>query len=153
MTSPHQPWGRLGALVLVVAALGLPLNGLLRYAVLIICVVGICCGTVSRNRVAWLFAMAAVLASVVGQFLLAAPRIDEGHNVFLIDGPGGALERSLPKGAFKLMAAEFNAKYPPQHRCDPSVDGCWRGEAFPDSAYAFSADAIYDRDARHSRRV
>jgi hypothetical protein len=148
-----QSWAKLGALVLVIAALGLPLNDLSRYAVLVLCAVGIFCGSLSRNRIAWLIAVTAVLASVIGQILFAALRIDEGHNVFLIDGPGGALERSLPRAVFELMRAEFNAKYPPQHRCDPGVDGCWRGEAFPDSAYAFSADAIYDQDALESRRV
>ena len=69
--------------------LGLPINDLVRYAVLVICAVGICCGTLSRSRTAWLVAVAAVVASVIGQILWAAPRIDEGHNVFLIDTRGG----------------------------------------------------------------
>lgn len=149
----HQPWSKLCVFVLVVAALGLPINDLSRFAVLVICAVGICCGTLSRNRTAWLVAVVAVIASVVAQILWAAPRIDEGHNVFLIDARGGALERALPAAAFQLMAAEFNAKYPPQRRCDPAVDGCWRGQAFPLAPYAFSADGIYDRHAMHSRRV
>ena len=72
---------------------------------------------------------------------------------FSIDAPGGALERGLPPAAFQLMAAEFNTRYPPEHRCNPAVDGCWRGEAYPQAPYAFSADSIYDRRAMHSRRV
>jgi hypothetical protein len=108
--------------------------------------------TVSRRRSAWLKAMAAVFACVLGQILLAAPRIEEGHNIFLIDGSGGALEAALPSSAFQFMAAEFNAKYPPERRCQPTTYGCWRGEAFPQTPYAFSADGIYDHPA-HSRRV
>jgi hypothetical protein len=152
-SNPHQPWRKLGVLVLVIAAVGLPINDLSRYAVLVVCAVAIYCGTLSRSRAAWLVAAAAVIASVAGQLLWAAPRIDEGHNVFLIDRPGGVLERALPPDAFRLMAAEFNTRYPPGHRCDPAADGCWRGQAFPQAPYAFSADAIYDRDAMHSRRV
>jgi hypothetical protein len=114
----------------------------------------LCCGWAARlivkNRTAF---FVAAIGFVIGQILWAAPRIDEGHNVFLIDPPGGGLERGLPTAAFQLMAAEFNTRYPPEHRCNPAVDGCWRGEAFPQAPYAFSADSIYDRRAMHSRRV
>ena len=89
---------------------------------------------------------------VLAQVWLAAPRIEEGHNVFLVDGAGGALEASLPPAAFRFMAAEFDAKYPPERRCDPAREGCWRGQAFPRQPFAFSADGIYDRAAL-SRRV
>ena len=83
---------------------------------------------------------------------MAAPRIEEGHNVFLVDDAGGVLETSLPSAAFHFMAAEFDAKYPPARRCDPAREGCWRGQAFPRQPFAFSADGIYDRAAL-SRRV
>ena len=96
--------------------------------------------------------MAAVVLCVLAQAWLAAPRIEEGHNVFLVDGAGGALEASLPPAAFRFMAAEFDAKYPPARRCDPAREGCWRGQAFPRQPFAFSADGIYDRAAL-SRRV
>jgi hypothetical protein len=148
----RQFWSRLGALVLVLAALGLPLNDLPRYALLVISAVVISAGTVSRRRGAWLGAVAAVLACVLGQILLAAPRIEEGHNLFLVDAPGGALEAALPSSAFQFMAAQFNAKYPPERRCRPTTNGCWRGDAFPQEPYAFSSDGIYDH-AAYSRRV
>ena len=148
----RRPWCRFGALVLVIAALGLPINDLFRYALLVISTVAICLGTLSEQRRAWLGAVAAVAACVLGQFLWAAPRIEEGHNVFLIDAPGGALEATLPASAFQLMAAEFNSRYPPERRCPATTYGCWRGGTFPRQPYAFSSDAIYD-DAAHSRRV
>ena len=148
----RAPWRRFGALVLVIAALGLPVNDLFRYALLIISTVAICLGTLSQQRRAWLGAVAAVAACVLGQFLWAAPRIEEGHNVFLIDAPGGALEAALPASVFQLMAAEFNSRYPPQRRCPAATDGCWRGESFPRRPYAFSSDSIHD-DAAYSRRV
>jgi hypothetical protein len=147
-----RPWLKLAALVLVVAALGLPVNDLFRYGLLVIATVIVVAGTVSRRRARWLGAAAAVVLCVLAQMWLAAPRIEEGHNVFLVDGAGGALEASLPPAAFRLMAAEFDAKYPPARRCDPKQDGCWRGQAFPRQAFAFSADGIYDRQAT-SRRV
>jgi hypothetical protein len=156
---PHHNGGcagrycrKLGALLLVVAALGLPINDLPRYGVLIVCAIAISVGAISRRRAAWLGALAAVVACMVGQTMLAAPRIEEGHNVFLIDGPGGALEKGLPPAAFQFMAAQFNARYPPEQRCDAATYGCWRGQAFPTAAYAFSSDGIYSRPA-HSRRV
>jgi hypothetical protein len=152
IAASHQSWSKLGALVLVLVALGIPVNDLPRYALLVICAVVIWVGDVSRRRNAWLGAVAAVLACLLGHILWAAPRIEEGHNLFLIDAPGGALEASLPSSAFQFMAAEFNARYPPERRCQPTTNGCWRGEAFPQEPYAFSSDGIYDHAAL-SRRV
>jgi hypothetical protein len=145
-------WAKLGALVLVLAALGLPINDLVRYALLVIATVIICFGTISSRRSAWLAAVLVVLVCVLAQIFLRAPRIEEGHNVFLIDGPGGALEAGLPRAAFQVMAAEFNARYPPEKRCSPAVYGCWRSQAFPQEPYAFSADDVFAWPAQ-SRRV
>jgi hypothetical protein len=148
----HQPWLKLAALILLVAALGLPINDLFRYALLVIATVAVAMGQVSPRRRRWLGALAAVVLCISGQILLKAPRIEEGHNIFLIDGPGGALEAGLPAQAFRFMAAEFDAKYPQAHRCNPVQEGCWRGQAFPRHPFAFSADGIYDRPV-YSRRV
>src|SRR5947208_8070500 len=154
----HQPWLKLAALVLVVAALGLPINDLFRYALLVIATVLVVAGTVAARLAPWLAALAAVALCVLGQILFAAPRIAEGHNVFLIDDSrgrtdrGGALEAGLPRAAFRIMAVEFDTIYPPSRRCARDQVGCWRGQAFPDRTFAFSADGIFDR-AAYSRRV
>jgi hypothetical protein len=142
-----RPWLKLAALVLVVAALGLPVNDLFRYGLLVIATVIIVAGAVSCRRARWIGALAAVILCALAQVWLAAPRIEEGHNVFLVDGAGGVFEDALPPAAFRFMAAEFDAKYPPARRCDPKQEGCWRGQAFPRQAFAFSADGIYDRAA------
>jgi hypothetical protein len=147
-----QPWLKLAALILVVAALGLPVNDLFRYALLVVATVLVVAGTVSARVAPWLAALAAVALCVLGQILFAAPRIAEGHNVFLVDGPGSPLEAGLPRAAFRLMAAEFDATYPPARRCARTQVGCWRGQGFPEQTFAFSADGIFDR-AAYSRRV
>src|SRR5262249_35598125 len=106
-----QPWLKLAALILVLAALGLPVNDLFRYALLVVATVLVVAGTVAAQLAPWLAALAAVALCVLAQILFAAPRIAEGHNVFLIDdtrGGGGALEAGLPRAAFQLMATEFN---------------------------------------------
>jgi len=126
-----QPWLKLAALVLVIAALGLPVNDLFRYALLVVATVAVVAGTVAARPAPWLGAIAAVALCVLGQILFPAPRIEEGHNVFLVDRAGGVLEAGLPRAAFARMAAEFDAKYPPARRCAPTQDGCWRGQAFP----------------------
>jgi hypothetical protein len=149
-----QPWLKLAALILVVAALGLPVNDLFRYALLVVATVLVVAGTVAARVAPWLAALAAVALCVLAQIMFPAPRIEEGHNVFLIDDSGGgsALEAGLPRAAFQLMATEFNTIYPPARRCARDQVGCWRGQAFPDRAFAFSADGIFDR-AAYSRRV
>jgi hypothetical protein len=147
-----QPWLKLAALVLVVAALGLPVNDLFRYALLVVATVAVVAGTVAARPAPWLGAIAVVALCALGQILFPAPRIEEGHNVFLIDRAGGALEAGLPRDAFRSMAAEFDAKYPPARRCAATQDGCWRGQGFPPRTFAFSADGILDHPA-YSRRV
>jgi hypothetical protein len=149
-----QPWLKLAALILVVAALGLPVNDLFRYALLVIATVLVVAGTVSAQLAPWLAALAAVALCVLAQIMFPAPRIEEGHNVFLIDDAGGgsALEAGLPRAAFRIMAVEFDTIYPPARRCARAQVGCWRGQAFPDRTFAFSADGIFDR-AAYSRRV
>src|SRR2546430_1117957 len=147
-----QPWLKLAALVLVIAALGLPVNDLFRYALLVVATVAVVAGTVAARPAPWLGAIAAVALCVLGQILFPAPRIEEGHNVFLVDRAGGALEAGLPRDAFARMAAEFDAKYPPARRCRATQDGCWRGQGFPPRAFAFSADGILEHPA-YSRRV
>src|SRR5437763_1629833 len=90
----------LGALVLIVVSLGLPINDLFRYALLVVSAVVIFTGVVSMRARRWIAAAAVVAVCVLAQFLWPAPRIEEGQNVFLIDRPGGALEAGLPTNAF-----------------------------------------------------
>src|SRR5262245_22377486 len=80
-----QPWLKLAALVLVVAALGLPVNDLFRYALLVIATVLVVAGTVAARLAPWLAAIVAVALCVLGQIMFAAPRIEEGHKGFLVD--------------------------------------------------------------------
>jgi hypothetical protein len=184
-----EPWLKLAALVLVVAALGLPVNDLFRYALLVIATVVVVTGTMrgaciahgevpapalrdARSRsllrtragregggllgmragTRWGLAIAVVALCIVAHILFPAPRIEEGHNVFIVDRTGGALEAGLPREAFRMMAAEFDTTYPPAGRCAPQEIGCWRGQGFPAQAFAFSADGILDHPA-YSRRV
>src|SRR5262245_42666797 len=134
----QQPWLKLAALVLVVAALGLPINDLFRYALLVVATVVVVAGTLRSRAAPWLGALAAVVLCVLGQFVFPAPRIEEGHNVFLLDPPRvpgersetrdpgaadhdsgsplsrghpkaeNALESGLPRAAFRIMAQEFD---------------------------------------------
>jgi hypothetical protein len=136
----------------MVVALGVPINDLYRYGLLLAAAVAIFAGTVSRQRMAWFAAVSIVALAAVAQILLAAPRIEEGHNIFIVDRSGGALELGLPRDAFLQMRTEFDARYPVERRCAPEAMGCWRGQTFPDRAFAFSADGIYDWPA-YSRRV
>ena len=104
------------------------------------------------SRKVLMLGFAVIALAWAGQILWPAPQIEEGHNVFITDGSGGALQRNLPADAFRQMSAEFDARYPPDRRCDPAATGCWRSGRFPDRPYAFSADAIYN-GAAYSRRV
>ena len=138
-------WRKLAALLLALAAVGLPVNHLAGYGLLLVAAVVIFSGGVSARAGAWFAALALVALAIAGQVLLSPPRIEEGHNVFLPGGPSGALQRELPPDVYRQMASEFDALYPPSLRCRPGSVGCWQDQGFPDRAYAFSADGIWHK--------
>jgi hypothetical protein len=139
-------WRKAAALALGVAAVGLPVNELSAYALLLLLAVVIFTGEVRASGRAWLAAIAIVAVAIVGQFLLAPPRIDEGHNVFLPGGPG-VLERGLPADVYRQLANEFDAQYPKAGRCAADTSGCWAGGGFPDRVFAFSGDGVFHKPA------
>jgi len=104
-------WRKLAVLVLALAAVGLPVNDLAGYALLLAAAVVLINGEVSARGRAWAAAAAIVAVAVAAQFLWAPPRIEEGHNVFLPDAP--VLQRGLPADVYREMAREFDALYPP----------------------------------------
>jgi hypothetical protein len=134
---------KLSAVALVIAAIGLPINSPAAYAALVVATVIIFSGTVRSDLRVWLAAALIVVAAVAGQILLAPPRIDEGHNVFVPGGPGKVLERGLPSQVYQRLNDEFNAQYPEAVRCKAGSTGCWQNGGFPDRLYAFSADGIF----------
>ena len=140
-------WRKLAALLLALAAVGLPVNDIGSYVLLLVATVVIFSGETRASAGAWAAAIAIVAVAVAGQFLLAPPRIEEGHNVFLPGGPSDALKRGLPADVYGHMANEFDALYPPAVRCRPGSVGCWQDGGFPDSTFAFSADGIFHKSA------
>src|SRR5262249_15438284 len=74
--------GRLAVLLLVFAVLGLPIDDLVAYALLVAAALLVLTGTLSTDRHRWVAAVVVAAAVVAGHVLWAAPRIDEGHNVF-----------------------------------------------------------------------
>ena len=143
-----QGWLKAAVLALVFAAIGLPVNKLADYALLVVLAVAIFSGVVRVRPRAWVAAILVIAIALVGKWLLASERIDEGHNVFV---PSALLERTLPADVYRALLSEFDALYPEARRCDPKAFGCWRGNGTPDRPYAFSADSIWHKtDASRS---
>jgi hypothetical protein len=147
-----ETWRKLATLGLVVAAIGLPINHLLGYGLLVIAAVLILTGSVASDPRRWGAAALVTLAAIAGHVLFPAPRIEEGHNIFVGDDPAAAATSGLPEEAFRLMAAQYAAQYPSEPHCEatPRCSRITRSAA--QNGYAFSADGIYDHPA-FSRRV
>lgn len=140
-----QGWRRLALVLLAAAAVGLPINTLSAFAVLMLAVVVAFSGEVARQGGRWCAAVVILVLAMALQTLLAPPRIEEGHNVFL---PSPALEAALPPAVYREMLTAFEARHPAS--CNPNAGGCWRG-GLPERAYAFSADGIWhDTDLSRS---
>lgn len=148
----RQPWLRLLVLLMVVAALGLPINHMAAYGLLVLAALIVFTAPISVAPARWLGAAAAVLVAAGAHLAIDPPRIEEGHNIFLADGDRAPLAAALPPDVHSFMAAELARVYPPERRCDPTRYGCWRGQEFPDRAYAFAADGLWDRPEM-TRRV
>jgi len=139
---PASGWLRFAALLLGVALVDLPIDGVPAYALLAAMAVLIFTGELRTSARAWLAVLIVVALAVAGQMLLAPPRIDEGHNVFL---PNAPVLQGLPGEVHAALSKEFDALYPPDKRCDPKEFGCWQGQGLPDRLYAFSADGIWHK--------
>ena len=146
---PGSGWRKLAALALCIVAIGLPVNAMSDYLLLVILAVVIFSGEVRAGGRAWSAGVVIATVAVLGQALLSPPRIQEGHNVFL---PSPALERGLPQDLYQHLSAAFDVQYPPVKRCKPNEFGCWQNNGFPDSTFAFSADGIW-RAPNYSRAV
>ena len=121
-------WRKLGALLLALAAVGLPVNRSRRYMPLLLCGGRHFQRRGQRARLAWAAAVAIVAVAIAGQFLLAPPRIEEGHNVFL---PEARRAGARPAGRCLSPAwrDEFDALYPPAVRCKPGSGRLLAGSA------------------------
>lgn len=143
---------KLAVIALAAIAVGLPVNNLYAYGLLAAAALILFTGSVTTNVTRWLAALALVLLVLAQHIVLPAPRIEEGHNAFLIDKPGGALETGLPPAAFRIMVEQFDAAYPPERRCRQGEYGCWGAGGLRHETFAFAADGALDRPV-FSRRV
>ena len=143
---------KLAVMALAVAAIGLPINDLADYGVLVVASVVVFAGTVLSRPSRWVAAVALAVAVAAGHILLPAPRIEEGHNIFLA-GPGADRTSGLPREVFAFLDRQFAEQYPSERRCADYGRGCWRiDRSAAQDGFAFSADGIFDRGA-YSRRV
>ena len=144
--SARSGWLKFTALLLGIAAVGLPVNNFADYALLAAMAVVIFSGEIRLSANAWLGAAVLAAVAIAGQTMLAPPRIDEGHNVFL---PSPVLEQGLPADVYRHLKDEFDKTYPPAVRCAPGSTGCWqnggRDAGLPDRPFAFSADGIFQK--------
>ena len=145
-------WLRAGLIALACAVIGLPVNDLFLYGLLLVVTVLAFAGSVSADARRWAGAIVLAAVVVAGHVLFPAPRIEEGFNLFL-PVERGTPPSALPEDVLRGLTQQFNRQYPPENRCDDQSRGCWRPERGPMmDGFAFSADAIYDR-AEFSRRV
>ena len=107
MGGAGNAWRRAGALALAVVALGLPVNQVWTYALLLIAAVLMFRGRVTTRGRNWALAVAAVAVAALLPRLIAPSPIAEGENVFLVGKPGNVLERELPPDVYRYMAAKF----------------------------------------------
>jgi hypothetical protein len=133
---PSAGWRALAVLVLAVLIVGLPVNSVSAYALLVAVAVLAFTGEVTAQAKAWLAVAVVLVIVIAAQWCLAPPRVDEGHNVSL---PGPALQRALPAPVYNRLAEAFAARYP---QCGGEENRC-RKVRRPDRAYAFSADGIF----------
>lgn len=143
---------RVALVILEFAALGLPVTDLPGFGLLFVAALLAVYGRPVRLAWRWAVAVVLTIATATLPSLMPTPRIEEGHNAFVVTGPGQALEAALPRDVFIHMLDEFDQVHPPAQRCDPAIGGCWRGSGVPDRPFALSADGLLQHP-RYSRVV
>jgi hypothetical protein len=129
----------LGVLALALVGLGIPVNTPVDGAALAMLVVALAAGTVRAGRRRWGLALVAAVVLTGARMALPLPMIEEGENVFVYSGPGGAFERALPREVFGALRDGFVARYPHGVAAQAA-----------DTAYAFSGDSVF-QTPRYSR--
>jgi len=143
---------KVAVLAIVVVAIGLPINDRFDYFTLLAAAVVVCVGTIKAMPSRWIAAAGLAALIAAAHVLLPAPRITEGHNVFL-PGPDAAQKSGLPREVFDFVDKTFAAQYPPEKSCHDRSRGCWRlDRSAAQDGFAFSSDGFFDR-GDHSRRV
>ena len=143
---------KVAVLAIVVAAIGLPINDRFDYFILLAATVVVCVGAIKAMPSRWVAAAGLAALIAAAHVLLPAPRIEEGHNVFL-PGPDAATTSGLPREVFDFVDRQFAEQYPPEKRCDDPSRGCWRRErSAAQAGFALSSDGFFDRGS-YSRRL
>jgi len=133
--------------VFVFVQLGLPILDLWKMLLLLgSCLAIACCYLHLKKRRMYLSILIVILVIVIKNFLPNAS-INEGHNIFLYTGDGGALQQGLPPEIFKEWRQAFEKQYPPEQY--PNAH--WR-QTTQTTLYAHSSDALW-RTSRYSRQV
>ena len=113
------------------SGLGLPINDLFRYALLLLATIPIFVGTISRRPEPWIAAISIVVLTIATQWLSLAPRIEEGHNVFIAASRRQCASAGLTGGCVPPNVRRVQASYPSERRCDPQAFGCCAPRRFP----------------------
>jgi len=139
-------------LALMIAVIGLPINHLFSYGVLMIAVIVLAVARVTAQRRSWAIAIVIVLAALIGKAPSMPPRSRKVTTCFL---PGGADKSSLaawPADVYKAMAAGIRPRLSDRRPVPTPRPSDAGRPAPPKRVYAFSFDGIYDKPA-YSRRV
>lgn len=135
---------------MVVVLLGLPLNQLLDLVTLLVGGVLIFGGSVRLTVSRWILGAALVAVALGVKVYTPQLKIEEGHNIFITNGPGQPLEKELPTPVFESFNTAFHGLYSMEKDC--AVGRCWRGYPVPEQAFAWSADGVW-QTPKYSRTV
>ncbi|HEY4919138.1 MAG TPA: hypothetical protein VII40_03475 [Xanthobacteraceae bacterium] len=138
---------KIAVLAIIVVTIGLPINDRFDYAILVAAAVVVFVGATKSLPSRWLAAAGLAALIAAAHVLLPAPRIEEGHNVFL-PGPDAAKTSGLPREVFDFLDKAFAAQYPPEKRCNDQSRGCWRPDrSVAQDGFALSSDGFFDPGA------
>lgn len=103
-------------LLLIIVALGIPVETWSGFTVIATAVALLFCGSITGRMWRWAAAAGVVAIAVAVRLVMAAPQIDEGHNVFT-DGSSPIYEQGLPAPVLaRLRQGWRDANYPAPER-------------------------------------
>jgi hypothetical protein len=146
-------------LLLVVFIIGLPINTIFNFSLLVFIIVILITTSIQTGINKWLYALIGVIILRGMIWFIPSIEIQEGHNYFTYVAKNEILEQGLPSTVFQFGKEMLQAQYKKTGKNCSDKKYCWGDNKYPNkkypgpkTVYAFSADSIW-QTPKYSRIV
>ena len=150
---------KIGLLLLSITIIGLPINTIFDFSLLIIIIIILITTKVKNNIKLWGYSFLLIVLLRLLLWIIPDVKIQEGHNYFTYVKKGELLEQKLPTEVFQFGKDMLQAQYKLTGEACVNKNYCWGNQNNPNqlylgpkTLYAFSSDSVW-QNPKYSRVV